>query len=72
MYFENNEKDKASWKKKEKAIKTHLMLAVIAVVFLAVVLVFFRTQLWAIITGMGIVVGLIVDLLVLINTIKGE
>lgn len=61
MNLENKEKEKVLWEKKEKQIRRSLLFAIVGVLLLMAIILFFRQQIWAIITGSGIVVGLLVD-----------
>lgn len=69
--LENHEENKDAWRKKENHIRRIIIGVIIAAIFLIIVLIFFRTQIWAIITGIAVIVGLIVDLITLRNTKNG-
>lgn len=70
LFLDNDEKTKEEWINKEKHIKNNIIGFIIAVLFLIVVLIFFRTQIWAIISGLAIILGLIVNLITILNTKK--
>lgn len=72
MMLDNGEKNKAKWKKKEKHLRRLIIWIVLAIVLLIVIIVFFRKQIWAIITNAAIIVGLVVNLIALVNSTKGD
>lgn len=69
--FNNEEKNKAKWKKKERHMRLLIIGIIFAIILLIVIVVFFRTKIWAIITNVAVIVGLIVDFIALINSTKG-
>ncbi len=71
MMFDNEEKNKAEWTKKEKHLRLLIIGIILAIILLIVIVIFFRTLIWAIITNVAVIVGLIVDFIALINSTKG-
>lgn len=71
MFLANNEKNKEKWKKKEMHLKIAIIGIIVAIMFLIIVLIFFSEKMWAIISGLAVIVGLVVDLLYLFKG-RGE
>lgn len=72
MLFDNNEKDKEQWRKNERRMRRIIIGIILAVLMLVIILIFFSTQIWAIITNVAIIIGLIVDLISIINMKEGR
>lgn len=62
MLFNNDASDKDQWLKNEKRIRRGVICIITAIVSLMVILVFFRKELWVLITNIAVIVGLVVDL----------
>ncbi len=63
MILENNEKDKERWRENERRMRNTIFWIVLALIALIIILVYFRSQLWAIVVNAGVIIGLITDLI---------
>lgn len=72
MTINNDEKDKARWKKNERRLRLLIIGIVLFTVLLIVIIIFFRSKIWAIVANMAVIVGLIVDLISLVSFTKGD
>lgn len=70
MLLDNNKEDKNEWIKNEKHIKMVIIGILFACICLIVVIVFFREQIWVIITNVALIVGLVGDLINILSTRK--
>lgn len=72
MIFDNNEKDKEQWRKNERRMRRIIIGIILAILVLVLILIFFNTQIWAIITNIAIIIGLVVDLISIMNMKEGR
>lgn len=63
MVLENNEKDKERWRENERRMRNTIIWIVLALIALIIILVYFRSQVWAIVVDAGVIIGLISDLI---------
>lgn len=63
MILENNEKDKEKWRENERRIRNTIIWIILAVVALIIILVYWRSQIWAIVVDAGVIIGLTADLI---------
>lgn len=69
--LDNNEKDKEQWFKKERNLRIKIWCFIIALIALVLLLIFFRSLIWVIISNIAIIVGLFVDIYTIFNQKKG-
>ena len=67
MFLENNEKDKERWRENERRIRNTIIWIIIAVIALIVIIVYWSSQIWAIVVNAGVIIGLIADLISIVK-----
>ena len=67
MFLNNTEKDKNRWRENERRMRNILIWIMLAVIAFVIILVFFRSQLWAIVVNAAVIIGLIADLISIIK-----
>lgn len=67
MFLENNEKDKERWRENERRMRNTIIWIIIAVIALIVILVYWSSQVWAIVVNAGVIIGLIADLISIVK-----
>ena len=70
LLLDNEKKNKDEWIKYEKQIKLAIIGIIISTLFLAVILIFFHKQIWVIIVNIGVIAGLIGDLIAIFDRIR--
>ena len=67
MFLENNEKDKELWRENERRMRNTIIWIILAVIALIVILVYWSSQVWAIVVNAGVIIGLIADLISIVK-----